>query len=40
MSQKRLGFIEISYMIIHDMILTYGIDDVSKIWDLIKVYDR
>jgi hypothetical protein len=40
MSQKRLGFIEISYMIIHNMILTYGVDDVSTIWDLIKVYDR
>jgi hypothetical protein len=40
MSQKRLGFIEISYMIIHNMILAYGVDDVSKIWDLIKVYDR
>jgi hypothetical protein len=40
MSQKKLGFIETSGMIIHDMILTYGIDDVSKIWDLIKVYDR
>ncbi|HJU78817.1 MAG TPA: hypothetical protein VJ599_04545 [Nitrososphaeraceae archaeon] len=39
MSQKRLGFIEISYMIIHNMILTHGVDDVSKIWDLIKVYD-
>jgi hypothetical protein len=40
MPQKRLGFIEISNMIIHNMILTYRVDDVSKIWDLIKVYDR
>jgi hypothetical protein len=40
MSQKRLAFIETSFMIIHDMILTYGPDHVSKIWDLIKVYDR
>jgi hypothetical protein len=40
MPQKRLGFVEISNMIIHNMILTYGADDVSTIWDLIKVYDR
>ena len=35
MSQKRLGF-----MIIHNLILTYGVDDVSTIRDLLKMYDR
>jgi hypothetical protein len=40
MPQKTLVFIEISNMIIHNLILTYGVDDVSTIWDLIKADDR
>jgi hypothetical protein len=40
MPQKKLGFIETSGMIIHNLILMYGVDDVSTIWDLTKVYDR
>ena len=40
MSQKRLGFIEISFMIIHNLMLTYGVEDVSTIRDLLKMYDR
>jgi hypothetical protein len=39
MPQKRLVFIEISNTIIFNLILTYGVDDISTIWDLIKVYD-
>ena len=40
MPQKKLVFIEISNMIIHNLILTYRVDDVSTILDLIKAYDR
>ena len=40
MPQKTLVFIVISNMIIHNLILTYGVDDVSTIWDLVKAYDR
>jgi hypothetical protein len=40
MPQKKLVFIEISNMTIHNLILTYGVDDVSTILNLIKAYDR